>query len=62
MRNLDRSGVGQSVAMTLVGHKTPSIYRRYNITSDADRRDAAAKLNAAAKVTKSVTIGKTEAS
>ena len=54
VRNLDRSGVGQAVAMTLVGHKTASIYRRYNITSDADRRDAAAKLNAA-MVTKKVT-------
>ena len=43
--------------MTLVGHKTASIYRRYTITSDADRRDAAAKLNAAAKVTKTVTLG-----
>ena len=55
VRNLDRSGVGQAVAMTLVGHKTASIYRRYNITSDADRRDAAAKLNTAMTVTKKVT-------
>jgi hypothetical protein len=43
--------------MTIVGHKTPSIYRRYNVTSDA-----AAKLNAASKVTKSVTIKTSEAS
>ena len=57
VRNLDRSGVGQSVAMSLVGHKTASIYRRYNITSEADKREAAAKLNAALTVTQTVTLG-----
>jgi hypothetical protein len=33
--------------MRLAGHKTPSIYRRYNIVSGSDLREAAKKLNLA---------------
>jgi hypothetical protein len=35
--------------MELTGHLTPSVFDRYNITDDRDRRDAVAKLAAAAK-------------
>ena len=31
--------------MRIMGHKTASVYARYNITSDADIRDAGAKLS-----------------
>ena len=48
VRDLDRKGVSRSVAMKLVGHRTESMYERYNITSDNDLRDAARKLDAAA--------------
>jgi integrase len=48
IRNLDRSGVSRTVAMKLVGHRTESIYNRYNITSDSDVRSAAQKLDIAA--------------
>lgn len=41
VRNLDRAGVQRGVAMKLVGHKTESMYRRYNIVSRRDL-DAAA--------------------
>jgi hypothetical protein len=34
--------------MELTGHLTPSVFERYNITDDRDRRDAVAKLGAAA--------------
>ena len=36
----------ERVALTLTGHKTRSIFERYNITSPADVRDAAERLDA----------------
>ena len=36
----------ERVAMTLTGHKTRSIFERYNITSPGDLRDAARRLDA----------------
>lgn len=47
-RNLVRAGVTEQVAMTLTGHLTRSVFERYNITTDRDRREAVAKLAAAA--------------
>lgn len=44
VRNLERAGVARSVAMKITGHKTESVYRRYAIVSDADLREATAKL------------------
>ena len=34
--------------MRMTGHKTPSVFQRYNIVSDGDLREAAQKLNQAA--------------
>jgi len=39
-------GVPRSVAMSIVGQKTESIYRRYAIVDEAMQREAAARLDA----------------
>jgi integrase len=47
VRNLVRAGVPQTVAMRLTGHKTDSVFRRYDIVSPDDLRMAVERLDAA---------------
>lgn len=42
VRNLERAGVPRSTAMELVGHKTESVYQRYDIVAERDLTDLVA--------------------
>jgi integrase len=47
IRNLIRAGVSQTVAMRISGHRTDSIFRRYNVTSEEDVVEAMRRVEAA---------------
>jgi integrase len=46
IRTFVRKGISENTAMALSGHKTSSVFRRYDIISTADLDEAAAKLDA----------------
>lgn len=45
VRNMERAGILRNVAMAITGHKTQSVYQRYEIVDEKDLKEAGSKLN-----------------
>ena len=44
VRNMERAGIPRNVAMSISGHRTEAVYRRYDIVNSRDLRTAADRM------------------
>lgn len=44
VRNMERAGIPRKVAMSISGHRTEAIYRRYDIVAERDLSDATSRM------------------
>ncbi len=58
VRNIDRAGIARDIGKKLSGHKTDSMYSRYNIVSEQDLQDATAKLGKRGNIAEEIPEGK----
>jgi len=55
-----RAGVSEPVAMSISGHRSVGIFRRYNITTTADQRQALIKTDEYVETRRASTLTKSK--
>ncbi len=62
IRNMVRRGISERIAMEISGHRTRSVFDRYDIVSEADIHDARARMNLVHRVRPGLSFEETQES